>query len=1639
MKSASSSALPPLQLNSGTAATRLVDYFCVFGRGALCLDALDGPDFPPSSSAYPDALAASAAAWASLRFQPVLLPSQRYPAFDHRDSALSGNTASFAFPSYIALQLCPQREVDDPYAPSWVARRPRMHRFTLTKLDGTKQFCSSLTFYERVADAQIEGLLAEIEAALRGRILKSSAQAKDIDIEAFMIELRNGACGRTITASVQPPALPPSIATNGRPPPPPPSLSRTLPPACALFVPKSLTVVSSWPFFSLWEEMLKALFRTSHVGLSQASIRKFAVPIATNRAGASRGAEAAATTAVGSIEKHPESYSVLSLPLPLERLLVNFLCEIPVPPPGVLQVRFHLPPGSWLTTNTGGSDGSSGGGSGSDSAALLISRPPLNQLPLCDINWHLLFRAVAPEAFVAIFTAVATEQKVLLVSRHANLITAVCDAVAVLLFPLAWQGVFMPLLPEPMLEFLYAPVPFIAGIDADCFARHFDSATGDIDLPEELVLVELDALPTARIRIPADDSIPQLPERIYSKLLAQLKEHAGIHNPTHPFVRISDQAFPFGQEQDRVEMSSAAAAAMAARTAEQKRSAATATDPEAPGSHTNGVGVGDRTPPPPLPQPLVPASYQALSTAFEPVQTYIPIPQAVHAQQPSSQTMQRRGSYPPPSRGAAGSISGGGVGTAISPSSGASLDSPALPVAGPSPSTLSGTSAALDRGVELNVEQVREAFLRLWCKLLKSYNKFMPWGVHASPAPANAAASNTPSSNGTGGSASPPGSPTLGPAASPSGGGGGGDVWFNTAGFLAHAPRDARPFLTQLCRSQLFAKFVDDRILVRADIEAWQASPAHPAFQAQQGSAKAGGRKRAGGGHAPAPLRPSSPSAFSTTSTFSPYSATTTPSHRSRASNLSSGGGGGHADDSDNSDHEGDGAQRQQHHNHNEEDEPDEYAAAEPSQSPQHHSKTRSVSSMGFASRSGFHSRQSSTLDASTGGDDEGYPPSTVCPPSFLSAQLDARDPTVMPILAQVQFFDECVLAQKNRRISKGVRGVLHKASDFFPTPFLHDTSHLVSRVEDTLRPSLEGLPAQPLEYGYPVLRSTAVALPSKSAPQGLQAATAVYPVFPALDPALFGQPRPIPMLATERDAAAAAAAAEAAAEDEIAPELRFHFTLPPPLPPSATSNGSKADDPNRAVRFAVDDSPPSSPRSSQPAPGASHPDYVRATPASLRTSHRGSFIAFRARAPSGMQSHIAELANVLSFETFSGAGAGTAGNRNRGPPPVPSAYTTAAAAVSPASSSSSSYPASTSSAPVAIGNKTLHKLMEKERLKQEKARKKAAQAAQRKDKDEAAAQAQQQQQQAKKKHVTWTPPVYSSSQSVQSATAAASKATSSPADPSGPSSTLVRSGTVIGRGRAGSSIFSFQESGRIEPVNSTSGGSNTGGHGGQASSTKSVSFAAGPASASGGGGSGVHAHASTPKSQPSSSKGALVKTKFGTMQSPLVSQQPQPTQPPPPPVPPQQQQGHDISRPVMLPVEAMPSVMQAQAQAAAAAAQQKQTTPPPLPAGAVTSPSVLPPPLPAGVGASSASGSAAAAATVSPPRLPPPLVSPPSVLPPPLPSSASGSALESAATASGRPLPPPRRMSTIAPPPLPSSTANAATVQPRKPPPPLR
>ena len=89
------------------------------------------------------------------------------------------------------------------------------------------------------------------------------------------------------------------------------------------------------------------------------------------------------------------------------------------------------------------------------------------------------------EHVVALFTYVLLERRVLLVSSQLTTLTLVSEALRVLLCPLSWSHVFVPVLPHTLIDTVQCPTPFLMGI-------HSSEYTDDLPIVGDMCVCNLD-------------------------------------------------------------------------------------------------------------------------------------------------------------------------------------------------------------------------------------------------------------------------------------------------------------------------------------------------------------------------------------------------------------------------------------------------------------------------------------------------------------------------------------------------------------------------------------------------------------------------------------------------------------------------------------------------------------------------------------------------------------------------------------------------------------------------------------------------------------------------------------------------------------------------------------------------------------------------------------------------------------------------------------------------------------------------------------------------------------------------------------------------------------------------------------------
>jgi hypothetical protein len=150
-----------------------------------------------------------------------------------------------------------------------------------------------------------------------------------------------------------------------------------------------------------------------------------------------------------------------------------------------------------------------------------VDRPLRDQeLLFSDIAGTQLMQSLPPVPLALLFITVLLEQKVVVASSRRGMIMAASDAIMLLLKPLQWKHLFLPLVPESMMnDLVHYPAPFVLGIPTD------ESKSAEIlsSLPEDVTLVDLDV---GRVMLASefmhDDSSASRPGSVAGALRSQV-------------------------------------------------------------------------------------------------------------------------------------------------------------------------------------------------------------------------------------------------------------------------------------------------------------------------------------------------------------------------------------------------------------------------------------------------------------------------------------------------------------------------------------------------------------------------------------------------------------------------------------------------------------------------------------------------------------------------------------------------------------------------------------------------------------------------------------------------------------------------------------------------------------------------------------------------------------------------------------------------------------------------------------------------------------------------------------------------------------------------------------------------------------
>ncbi|CAI5455423.1 unnamed protein product [Caenorhabditis angaria] len=153
--------------------------------------------------------------------------------------------------------------------------------------------------------------------------------------------------------------------------------------------------------------------------------------------------------------------------------------------------------------------------------------PDLTKLPTLREDKYMLefYNAVSARQLIAIYSSMLKERRIIFTGKKLSQLSSCIHACSMLLTPMSWQSVFIPVLPASLDEMVMAPMPYLIGVPKQVLENSKLKDVGDI------VIVDVDE---KTLESPFDD-VASMPNEVVSFLKSQLKSTTDMNDS---FARI---------------------------------------------------------------------------------------------------------------------------------------------------------------------------------------------------------------------------------------------------------------------------------------------------------------------------------------------------------------------------------------------------------------------------------------------------------------------------------------------------------------------------------------------------------------------------------------------------------------------------------------------------------------------------------------------------------------------------------------------------------------------------------------------------------------------------------------------------------------------------------------------------------------------------------------------------------------------------------------------------------------------------------------------------------------------------------------------------------------------------------------------
>lgn len=80
------------------------------------------------------------------------------------------------------------------------------------------------------------------------------------------------------------------------------------------------------------------------------------------------------------------------------------------------------------------------------------------------VNFHTLFHCLTDEQVIQVFAATVLERRIIFVAEELSTLSQVIHAVVALLHPFTWQHTLISIVPESLIDYVMAPIPYLLGV-----------------------------------------------------------------------------------------------------------------------------------------------------------------------------------------------------------------------------------------------------------------------------------------------------------------------------------------------------------------------------------------------------------------------------------------------------------------------------------------------------------------------------------------------------------------------------------------------------------------------------------------------------------------------------------------------------------------------------------------------------------------------------------------------------------------------------------------------------------------------------------------------------------------------------------------------------------------------------------------------------------------------------------------------------------------------------------------------------------------------------------------------------------------------------------------------------------------------